>query len=84
MSQTNRRTTLPVAGKAAGRRRPPCPSLSHQAAAQEDLVRANSLQNLKQGTIHSLDPKTRGFVIISEDLGRVKMKAADLSPTMRH
>ena len=35
-------------------------------------------QNIKRGTIHSVDPATRGFVIVWEDLGRVKLKAADL------
>ena len=35
-------------------------------------------QNFKRGTIHSLDPATRGLVIVWEDLGRVKLKAADL------
>ena len=77
MSQTNRRTTLKLLGGAA-LTATALPVLSHQAAAQEDLVVPNSLQNFKRGTIHSLDPKTRGFVIIWEDLGRVKMKAADL------
>ena len=35
-------------------------------------------QNFKRGTIHSLDPATRGLVIVWEDLGRVKLKAADV------
>jgi hypothetical protein len=35
-------------------------------------------QNFKRGTIHSLDLATRGLVIVWEDLGRVKLKAADL------
>ena len=48
------------------------------AAAQQDLYIGSRYQNFKRGTIHSLDPKTRGFVIIWEDLGRVKLKAADL------
>ncbi|MBI3197666.1 MAG: hypothetical protein HYZ40_09175 [Rhodospirillales bacterium] len=38
----------------------------------------NSLQNFKRGTIHSMHPEQRSFTIIWEDLGRVKMKAADL------
>ena len=46
--------------------------------AQQDLYIASAYQNFKRGTIHSLDAKTRGLVIIWEDLGRVKMKAADL------
>ena len=54
------------------------PVLSHQAAAQDDLVVPNSLQNFKRGTIHSIHPELRSFTIIWEDLGRVKMKAADL------
>ncbi|NDH61746.1 MAG: hypothetical protein EBY18_08845 [Alphaproteobacteria bacterium] len=55
------------------------PVLSNQAAAQqEDLVVPNSLQNFKRGTIHSMHPEVRSFTIIWEDLGRVKMKAADL------
>ena len=35
-------------------------------------------QNFKRGTIHSVDPATRGFVIVWQDMGRVKLKAADL------
>jgi hypothetical protein len=35
-------------------------------------------QNIKRGTIHSIDPPTRGFVIVWQDMGRVKLKAADL------
>src|SRR5258708_39013528 len=35
-------------------------------------------QNFKRGPIHSLDPATRGLVIVWEDLGRVKLKAADV------
>jgi hypothetical protein len=55
------------------------PMLAQSAGAQtEDIVVPGSLENIKRGTIHSLDPKTRGFVIVWEDLGRVKMKAADL------
>jgi hypothetical protein len=35
-------------------------------------------QNIKRGTIHSVDPATRGFVIVWQDMGRVKLKAADV------
>jgi hypothetical protein len=35
-------------------------------------------QNFKRGTINSLDPPTRGLTIVWEDLGRVKLKAADV------
>jgi hypothetical protein len=38
----------------------------------------NSLQNFKRGTINSIHPEVRSFTIVWEDLGRVKMKAADL------
>ena len=48
------------------------------AAQQEDLVVPNSLQNFKRGTINSMHPEVRSFTIVWEDLGRVKMKAADL------
>lgn len=47
-------------------------------AADEDLVLSSRYENFKRGTVHSLDPSTRGLVVVWEDLGRVKMKAADL------
>ncbi|MBV8191774.1 MAG: hypothetical protein JOY64_35535 [Alphaproteobacteria bacterium] len=53
------------------------PALPRFAAAQE-LTVPNSLQNFKRGTINSMHPDKRSFVIIWQDLGRVKMKAADL------
>jgi hypothetical protein len=77
MLNTNRRTTLKLLGGAA-LAAPGFASLSRPAAAQQDLYIGSRYQNFKRGTIHSLDPKTRGFVIIWEDLGRVKLKAADL------
>src|SRR5262245_61759167 len=48
------------------------------ASAQEDLVVPNTYQNFKRGTINSLHPERRIFNIVWEDLGRVKMRAADL------
>jgi hypothetical protein len=77
MLLTNRRrmlkllggASLTIAGAAA------FPGL---AAAQEDLVVPNTYQNFKRGTIHSLHPERRIFNIVWEDLGRVKMRAADL------
>ncbi|HEY6715923.1 MAG TPA: hypothetical protein VI232_06225, partial [Reyranella sp.] len=51
------------------------PVLPLTAAAQEDLVVPNSLQNFKRGTIHSMHPEVRSFTIVWQDLGRVKMKA---------
>jgi hypothetical protein len=77
MLHTNRRTALKLLGGAA-LTAGALPVLSHQAAAQDDLVVPNSLQNFKRGTIHIIHPETRSFSIIWEDLGRVKMKAADL------
>lgn len=47
-------------------------------AAEEDLYVPRKYENFKRGTIHSLDPKTRGLVVVWPDLGRVKMKAADM------
>ena len=43
-----------------------------------DLVVPNTYQNFKRGTINSLHPERRIFNIVWEDLGRVKMRAADL------
>ena len=78
MSQANRRSALKLLGGAA-LTAAALPVLSHQAAAQaEDLFVAAVYQNFKRGTIHSMHPDRRSFVIIWEDLGRVKLKAADL------
>jgi len=77
MLHTNRRTALKLLGGAA-LTAGVLPVLSHQATAQDDLVVPNSLQNFKRGTIHIIHPEVRSFSIIWEDLGRVKMKAADL------
>jgi len=77
MLNANRRSTLKLLGGAA-LTASALPVLSHQAAAQDDLVVPNNLENFKRGTIHSMHPEQRSFTIIWEDLGRVKMKAADL------
>ena len=78
MLETNRRTTLRLLGGAA-LAVTAMPVLPLPAAAQqEDLVVPNSLQNFKRGTINSMHPEVRSFTIVWEDLGRVKMKAADL------
>jgi hypothetical protein len=73
--QTNRRTSLKLLGGAAlsAASLPPLP-----AAAQEDMTVPNSLQNFKRGTVHLLHPERRIVVAVWEDLGRVKMRAADL------
>lgn len=78
MMQSNRRTALKLLGGAA-LTAGALPSLSLPAGAQgEDLVVPNRYQNFKRGTIHSMHPEVRSFTIIWQDLGRVKMKAADL------
>jgi hypothetical protein len=77
MLQANRRTTLQLLGGAA-LAVAVLPVLSRPAAAEEDLVVPNTLENFKRGTIHSMHPEVRSFTIIWEDLGRVKLKAADL------
>jgi hypothetical protein len=77
MLQTNRRTTFKLLGGAA-LIASALPVLSRVAAAEDDLTVPNSLQNFKRGTINSMHPERRSFVIVWEDLGRVKMKAADL------
>jgi hypothetical protein len=75
MFHANRRTTLKLLGGVALS----TTSLALPAAAQgEDLVVPNTYQNFKRGTIHSLHPERRIFNIVWEDLGRVKMRAADL------
>ena len=78
MLQASRRTTFKLLGGAA-LAVAALPVLSRPLAAQqEDLVVPNSLQNFKRGTINSMHPEVRSFTIVWEDLGRVKMKAADL------
>ena len=76
MLQANRRTTFKLLGGAA-LAATALPLMSHEAAA-EDLVVPNTYQNFKRGTIHSMHPERRIFVIVWEDLGRVKLRAADL------
>lgn len=71
----NRRTALKLLSGAAiavaG-----LPSLAR--AESDDLVVSNRYENFKRGTIHSINPEGRSFVIVWPDLGRVKLKAADL------
>lgn len=75
MLNANRRTTLKFLGGAAlAAATLPLPV----AAQSDDLVVPNTYQNFKRGTIHSLHPERRIFNIVWEDLGRVKMRAADL------
>ncbi|CAN5712928.1 hypothetical protein BH11PSE3_BH11PSE3_26250 [soil metagenome] len=73
----NRRTTIKLlaggALTAAG-----LPMVQRHASAQERVLVPNTYQNFKRGTIQSLHPERRIFNIVWEDLGRVKMRAADL------
>ena len=75
MLQFNRRTSLKLLGGAVlATGALPLPAL----AQKTDLVVPDRYQNFKRGTIHSMHPEVRSFTIVWEDLGRVKMKAADL------
>jgi hypothetical protein len=75
MLHMNRRMSLKLLGGAALA----ATTLPLPLAAQgQDLVVPNTYQNFKRGTIHSLHPERRIFNIVWEDLGRVKMRAADL------
>jgi Cu/Ag efflux protein CusF len=77
MFQANRRRALTLLG--GGVLATAVPAFAGTAAAQQqDLYVPKVRENFKRGTIHSIDPKTRGMVVIWEDLGRVKMKASDL------
>jgi len=77
MANCNRRTTLKHLG-IAGLAAVTLAGASLPAAAADDLVVSRSYENHKRGTIHSLDPSTRGLVVVWDDLGRVKLKASDL------
>ena len=77
MLHSNRRSLFKLVGGsalAAGA----LPLLAQTAMAQEDLVVTNSYQNFKRGNVHSLHPERRIVNVVWEDLGRVKMRAADL------
>jgi hypothetical protein len=77
MSLVSRRTAFKLTAGAA-LAVPGLAALPLPAAAQQDLVVSNTYQNFKRGTINSLHPERRIFNIVWEDLGRVKMRAADL------
>ncbi|SJZ90038.1 hypothetical protein SAMN02745126_02783 [Enhydrobacter aerosaccus] len=76
MVNPSRRTTLKYLGFAAVAA--PLTGLSVPALADEDLYIASRYQNFDRGTVHSLDPSTRGLVVDFPNKGSVKMKAADL------
>lgn len=67
----------PVGAVAMTGMTPPAAAQSF-AGTTTDLSIPNAYQNFKRGTIHSLDPSTRGLVVVWPDLGRVKMKASSL------
>jgi hypothetical protein len=77
MITTNRRFLVravalaPVAGAAAR-------FISPARAQEGDYVVGRRYETIKRGTIEKLDPPTRGLVMVWDDLGRIKMKAADL------
>ncbi len=77
MHQPDRRTMLKLLGGATVAV-PVLASGSLPAAAQDVPIVSNQYQNFKRGTIESLHPERRIFNIVWEDLGRVKMRAADL------
>ena len=77
MFQTNRRTAFKLLGGAA-LTATALPLLTLPAAAQQDLYVASAYQNIKRGTINSMNPESHSFTIVWEDLGRVKLKVSDL------
>jgi len=74
---STRRTTFKLLGGGA-LAASTLPMLSMPALAQDDLVVTNNYQNFKRGTINSLHRDRRIVNVVWEDLGRVKMRAADL------
>src|ERR1700730_18136839 len=78
MLNPNRRQIMKFAGASALAAAALAGGALPVAAQQDKPVVGLRYQNFKRGTIHSLDPATRGLVIVWEDLGRVKLKAADL------
>lgn len=77
MSNSTRRTTFKwLAGGALVATG--LPGLSTSAVAQDEFVVTNNYQNFKRGTINSLHRDRRVLNVVWEDLGRDKMRAADL------
>src|SRR6266576_2040003 len=77
MLQANRRSALKLLGGAA-LTAGAVPALSLPASAQQDLYVSSKYQNFKRGTIDGLNPESRTFSIVWQDLGRVKLKVSDL------
>jgi Cu/Ag efflux protein CusF len=78
MANMGRRTALGYVGVALSATSILATMPSPAFAEEEELYIASRYQNFKRGTIHSLDPKTRGLVVMFDGLGRVKMKASDM------
>jgi hypothetical protein len=79
MTNLNRRRTITYLGVAAVAA--PAFAIASppgMADPAEDLYVPLRYQNFKRGTVHSLDPKTRGLVVVFDNVGRVKMKASDM------
>jgi hypothetical protein len=77
MMYANRRSALKLLGGAAltvGA----VPALILPAAAQQPLYVPSKYQNFKRGTIDSINPESRTFTIVWQDLGRMKLKVSDL------
>ncbi len=77
MEQSTRRNALKImagGALAAGG----VATFSPIASAQEEFVVTNGYQNFKRGKIDGLHPDRRILNITWEDMGRIKMRAADL------
>ncbi len=75
MLLVNRRSSLKLLGGAA-LTAGALPALITPASAQQYV--ASKYQNFKRGTIESMNPESRTFTIVWQDLGRVKLKVSDL------
>lgn len=75
--QADRRSALKLLGGTA-LTAAALPTLPFTAMAMEDIFLSSVNQHFNRGTIHSLDAATRSFVVVWEDLGRVKLNAAGL------
>jgi hypothetical protein len=78
MVNPNRRKLMMLAGLSAVAGTAMIGGALPLAAQQDKPVVGLRYQNFKRGTINSLDPPTRGLTVVWEDLGRVKLKAADV------
>jgi hypothetical protein len=77
MLLVNRRSSLKLLGGAA-LTAGALPAFIAPASAQQDLYVASKYQNFKRGTIDSINPESKTFTVIWQDLGRVKLKVSDL------